>query len=83
MSNRFSIKVPEEGGLECMLLICLTRVGRNNKFPSIGMTGDMLVGGIDRVDFNGLRIDSTEVEGVNYKLSNVSRSPLFGGKMPV
>ena len=61
-----------------MFLIRLTRVRRNDKSPSIGITGDMLVGGIHSADFNGLRINSTEVEGVNYKLSNVSWSPLCG-----
>ena len=83
MSNRFSVNVPEDSGLECMLLIRLTRVRRNDKFPSVGITGDLLVGGIHSVDFNGLRIYSTEVEVVNYKLSDVSRNPLRGGNMLV
>jgi len=77
MSNHFSVNVLEEGGLECMFLIRLTRVRRSGEFPSIGIAGDMLVGGIDSVDFNGLRIVSTEVEGIHYNLFNVSRSPLL------
>ena len=77
MSNHFSVNVLEEGGLECMFLIRLTRVRRSGEFPSIGIAGDMLVGGIDSVDFNGLGIVSTEVEGINYNLFNVSRSPLL------
>jgi len=81
MSNHFSVNVLEGGGLECMFLIRLTRVRRNDKFPSTGITGDMLVGGIDSVDFNGLRIVSTEVEGINYDLFNVSRSPLCDENM--
>ena len=66
-----------------MLLIRLNRVRRNDKFPSIGIAGDMFVGGIDSVDFNGLRIVSTEVEAVNYKLFNASWSLLCGENMLV
>ena len=83
MSDHFFVNILEEGGIECMFLIRLTRVLRNDKFPSIGIAGDMLVGGIDSVDFNGLGIVSTKVEGVNYNLFNVSWSPLCGEKLSV
>jgi len=58
-----------------MLPIRLARVRRDHKSPSVSIASDMLVGGIDSGDFNGLRIVSTEVEGVNYNLFNVSRRP--------
>ncbi|KAG0124174.1 hypothetical protein HOY82DRAFT_594659 [Tuber indicum] len=78
MSDRFFVHVPEESGPEFMFLIRPIRVLRDEKFQSTGIAGDMFVRGIDRVDFNGLRIVSTDVEGVNYTLFNVSRSSLCG-----
>jgi len=83
MSDHFFVNILEEGGRECMFLIRLTSMRRNDKFPPIGIAGDMLVGGIDSVDFNGLRIVSTKVEGINYNLFNVSWSPLCGKNLLV